>query len=143
MLRYSYRYYFRFSEAEFQAFASIMKLERGFRAIISACKDDTTLFLAIISKVRAHICILLSFSELVKISEAAAASRSDDTTKLKSAILTYLHEDPKQGSRFSADFEFGLLVPSDPKEARGFRHFDTAVHLCPLRLRAEFERDPL
>lgn len=66
-----------------------------------------------------YIIIILSFNP-TKISEAAAGSRSDDTTKLKSIILTYLHEDPKQGSRFSADYEFSLLIPSDPKEACRF-----------------------
>ena len=74
---------------------------------------------------------------------AAAASRSDDTTKLKSAILTYIHEDPKRGSKFSDTDNFELLVTSDSKDLRGFRHLDTAVHLCPLRLMDDFENDSL
>jgi len=91
-----------------------------------------------------HIFDPLSWSIiLLQISEAASASRSDDTAKLKSAILTYMHEDPKHGSRFKDDYDFELLVPGDSKDKRGFRHLDTAVHLCPLRLIDKFEKDPM
>jgi hypothetical protein len=119
-----------------------MRLERGFGLIISACKDDTRIFLALINKASAHICTIFIFYDTLKLSEAASASQSDDTTKLKSAILTYIHEDPAYGSRFRDDYEFGLLVPGDPKDKRGFKHLDTAVHICPVRLKDDFEKDP-
>ena len=77
-----------------------------------------------------------------KVSQAACGLRSDDTTKLKSSILTYIHEDPKQGSIFAFDYDVQILIASDSKDLRGFRHIDTAVHLCPLRLKANFEQDP-
>jgi len=81
---------------------------------------------------------------LSQVSEAASASRSDDTTKLKSAILTYMHEDPKRGSQFAGDYDgLELLIPSDSKDKRGFKHLDTAVHLCPFRLKEDFDKDPL
>ena len=78
----------------------------------------------------------------LQITEAASASRADNTAKLKSAILTYMHEDPTCGSPFSKDYEFGLLVPGDPKDKRGFLHLDTASHLCLLRLKEDFEGNP-
>jgi hypothetical protein len=78
-----------------------------------------------------------------KISSSASGLRSDDTTKLKSAIIGFIHEDPKKGSVYAADYEMEILVASDIKDMRGFRHVDTASHLCPLRLKAEFEKDPL
>ena len=73
----------------------------------------------------------------------ARASRSDDTSTLKLTILEYIYEDPKKGSRFSANFETERLLSSDSKELRGFRNIDTADHLCPLSLKAEFENDPM
>jgi hypothetical protein len=95
---------------------------------------------------REGICIYALFSWsiiLLQISEAASASRSDDTAKLKSAILTYMHEDPKHGSRFKGDYDLELLIPGDSKDKRGFQHLDTAVHLCPFRLMDDFEKDPM
>jgi hypothetical protein len=35
------------------------------------------------------------------------------------------------------------ILSSDSKELRGFRYVDTADHLCPLSLKAEFEKDPM
>ena len=74
---------------------------------------------------------------------AASGLRSDDTTKLKSAILSFMHEDPKHGSIYAADYVVEILVPSDAKYMRGFKHVDTAALLCPLRLKADFDQDPL
>jgi hypothetical protein len=62
---------------------------------------------------------------------------------LKSGILSLIHEVPKSGSIYSADYEVEMLVAGDEKDIRGFRHVDTAAHLCPLRLKAEFDEDPL
>ena len=78
-----------------------------------------------------------------KISQSASGLRSDDTAKLKTAILTYIHEDPKHGSKFASDYEVEMLITSDSKVFHGFQHLDTGDLLCPLRLKAEFERDPL
>ena len=61
---------------------------------------------------------------------------------LKSAILEYIYENPKKGSRFDADIQNECLFLSDSKEQWGFRNVDIADHLCPLRLKAEFENDP-
>jgi len=74
---------------------------------------------------------------------AASGLRSDDTTKLKSAILSFIHEDPKHGSIYAADYEIEKLVANDAKDMRGFKHVDTAAHLCPLSLKADFDEDPL
>jgi hypothetical protein len=87
--------------------------------------------------------ILVSSDRFLKVSSAASGLRSDDTTKLKGAILSFMHEDPKTGSIYSADYEVAILVASDSKDMRGFRHVDTAAHLCPLRLKADFDDDPL
>ena len=81
--------------------------------------------------------------KLFQVKVKARASRSDDTSTLKSIILEYIYKDPKKGSRFSADFETERLLSSDSKELRGFRNIDTADHLCPLSLKAEFENDPV
>jgi hypothetical protein len=62
---------------------------------------------------------------------------------LKSAILAYIHEDPKSGSEYAADYDVELLLPSDIKDMRGFKHVDTAAHLCPLRFKAKFDEDAL
>jgi hypothetical protein len=70
-------------------------------------------------------------------------SRSDDVSSLKSPILEYIYEDPKKGSRFSDDTRSERILSSDSKELRGFRNIDTADHLCPLSLKAEFEKDPM
>jgi hypothetical protein len=35
------------------------------------------------------------------------------------------------------------MLSSESKEFRGFRNIDTADHLCPLRLKAEFEENPV
>lgn len=62
---------------------------------------------------------------------------------MKSAILAYIHEDPKSGSEYAADYDVELLLPSDIKDMRGFKHVDTAAHLCPLRFKAKFDEDAL
>jgi hypothetical protein len=135
--------YFRYTDEENEAFKSIMRLERGFRTIVSACTGDVRHLLSLINKVYASMSPIISLAEIFsKVSQAACGLRSDDTTKLKSSILTYIHEDPKQGSIFAYDYDLQILVASDPKDLRGFRHTDTAVHLCPLRLKADFENDP-
>jgi hypothetical protein len=85
---------------------------------------------------------IFSSDFFLKVSSAASGLRSDDTTKLKSAILSFLHEDPKHGSKYAADYEVEILVASDTKDVRGFSHVDTAAHLCPLRLKADFDEDP-
>jgi hypothetical protein len=127
-----------------KAFSAIMKLERGFRTIVSACSSDVRHILALINKVGAFISTLsLVSSDCLKVSSAASGLRSDDTTKLKSAILSFIHEDPKHGSIYATDYVMEILVPSDAKDLRGFKHVDTAAHLCPLRLKADFDKDPL
>ena len=78
-----------------------------------------------------------------KLSQSAYGLRSDDTTKLKSGILAFVHEDPKRGSAFASDYDMEILIASDSKDLRGFQHMDTAAHLCPLQLKAHFEEDPL
>jgi hypothetical protein len=121
-----------------------MRLERRFRDVVSACTVDTRQLLALITKVCAYMLAFIFGLTRLKISEAACGLRSDDTTKLKSAILTYFYEDPKHGSKFSNDYDnFEVLVASDGKDLRGFRHMDTAVHLCPLCLKEQFKADPL
>jgi hypothetical protein len=87
--------------------------------------------------------LVSSDSSCLKVSSAASGLRSDDTTKLKSAILSFIHEDPKRGSIYATDHEMEILVASDAKDLRGFKHVDTAAHLCPLRLKADFDKDPL
>jgi hypothetical protein len=127
-----------------KAFNSVMKLERGFRTVVSACSGDVRHILALINKVGTFIQMspLLS-SDCLKVSSAASGLRSDDTAKLKSAILSFIHEDPKRGSIYATDYVMETLVASDAKDLRGFKHVDTAAHLCPLRLKADFDRDPL
>ncbi len=121
-----------------------MRLERRFRDVVSACTVDTRHILALITKVCAYRHIFHILLTTLKISEAACGLRSDDTTKLKSAILTYFYEVPKLGSLFANDYDnFEVLVASEGKGLRGFQHMDTAVHLCPLRLKEEFDADPL
>jgi len=125
-----------------KAFSSIMKLERGFRTIVSACSGDVRHLLALINKVGPYDISFISSDCSLKVSSAASGLRSDDTTKLKSTILSFLHEDPKHGSKYAADYEVEILVASDAKDIRGFGHVDTAAHLCPLRLKADFDEDP-
>jgi hypothetical protein len=121
-----------------------MRIERHFRDVVSVCTVDTRHLLALITKVRAYILRFIFALTILKISEAACGLRSDDTTRLKSAILTYFYEVPKNGSTFANDYDnFEVLVASDGKDLRGFQHMDTAVHLCPLRLKEQFEVDPL
>jgi len=79
----------------------------------------------------------------LKISSSASGLRSDDTAKLKSAILAFIHEDPKTGSTYAANYDVEILLPSDIKDMHGFKHVDTAAHLCPLRFKAKFNEDPL
>ena len=79
----------------------------------------------------------------LEVSLAASGLQSDDTTKLKCTILSFIHEDPKHGSIYAADYEVEILVASDAKDMRGFKHVDTATHLCLLRLKADFDEDPL
>jgi hypothetical protein len=128
---------------EVAAFNSIMRLERGFRTIVSTCTGDIRHLLALINKVCTHIYALFNSLTLFELSHSACGLRSDDTTKLKSAIITFIHEDPKQGSPFASDYDFNILIASDSKDLRGFQHVDTATHLCPLRLKAHFENDPM
>jgi hypothetical protein len=80
---------------------------------------------------------------IFKFSDAANEARADDTSKLKFAILNYMFEDPKAGSKFKDHEGYEILIPIDIKDSRGFRHIDTASFLCPLRLKEEFEKDPL
>jgi len=54
-----------------------------------------------------------------------------------------MYEDPKAGSSFKDLEGYEILLPNDLKDSRGFRHIDTANFLCPLRLKEEFEKDPL
>ena len=61
---------------------------------------------------------------------------------MKFDIVGYVYEDPKKGSRFSAELQT-RLIPSNAKALRGFHHIDLADLLCPLRLKREFERDPM
>jgi len=63
--------------------------------------------------------------------------------KLKSAILSFIHEDLKHGSIYVADYEIEKLVANDAKDMCGFKHVDTAAHHCPLSLKADFDEDPL
>jgi hypothetical protein len=93
--------------------------------------------------INAYVPIISLTSFVFELSHSACGLRSDDTTKLKTAILSLIHEDPKQGSTFAHDYNFARLIAGDPKELRGFHHIDTAAHLCPLRLKAHFEDDPL
>ncbi len=80
---------------------------------------------------------------IFKFSDAANEARADDTGKLKFALLNYMYEDPKTGSSFKDLEGYEILLPNDSKDSRGFRHIDTASFLCPLRLKKEFEKDPL
>ena len=121
-----------------------MRLERRFQDVVSACTIDTRHLLALITKVHAYMLLFIFGLTILEISEAACGLRSDDTTKLKSAILSYFYEEPKRGSMFASDYDnFEVLVASNGKDLHGFQHMDTAVHLCPLRLKEEFEVDPL
>jgi hypothetical protein len=56
---------FRYTEEEIKAFSSIMKLERGFRAIVSACSGDVRHILALINKVGPFIYLDLSLFILI------------------------------------------------------------------------------
>jgi hypothetical protein len=49
--------YFRYTDEEIEAFKSIMRLERGFRTIVSACTGDVRHLLALIKKVCAYVLI--------------------------------------------------------------------------------------
>jgi hypothetical protein len=48
-----------------------------------------------------------------------------------------------EGSKFSSELQGKPLITSDSKALRGFQHIDLAVHLCPLKLKAHFEHDPM
>jgi hypothetical protein len=50
--------YFRYTDEEIKAFKSIMKLEQGFRTIVSACTGDMRHLLALINKVCAYVLLL-------------------------------------------------------------------------------------
>jgi len=78
----------------------------------------------------------------LKISDASSASRADDTSKLKNAILDLIYEDPKKGSTFPLELQDERLVASDSKSLRGSHNIETAYHLCLLKLKATFEEDP-
>lgn len=84
-----------------------------------------------------HVFIIFKFSD------AANEARADDTGKLKFAIFNYIFKDPKAGSKFRDLEGYEILLPTDSKDNRGFRHVDTASFLCSLRLKEEFEKDPL
>ncbi|KAF8876376.1 hypothetical protein CPB84DRAFT_1852984 [Gymnopilus junonius] len=116
-----------YTEEERKVFKAIMRLERGFRPVVDACAVNPRAFLGLISL----------------ISEASSASRGDDTAKLKASIVDLIYEDPKLGSMFAADYDIECLISSDGKQSRGFYHLDTAAHLCPLRLREDFDADPV
>ena len=135
--------YFSYTDKEIEAFKLIMRLKRGFRTIVSACTGDVQHLLALINKVCTW-CTILHLAELsLKLSQSAYGLRSDDTAKLKSGILTLMHEDPKHGSAFASDYDIDILTTSDLKDLCRFQHMDTAAHLCPLQLKAHFEKDPL
>jgi hypothetical protein len=78
----------------------------------------------------------------LQISEASCASRADDTSKLKNAILDYIYEDPKKGSSFPPALQNEKLVSAAPKSLRGFRNIETTYHLCPLKFKSTFEENP-
>ena len=129
---------------EVKAFNAIMRLEHDFKTILSACTGDVQYLLALITKVGAYIYSYFDFSLILfKISTSATSLLSDNTTKLKSAIITYIHKDRKASSIYVADYDVDILVPSNIKDICGFRHVDTASHLCPLRLKVKFDNDPL
>ena len=121
-----------------------MKLERGFREVVDACATDTSTFVALIKEVChiAHICAHL-LSRSFQVNNAAGRSRSDDVSSLKAAILDYIYEDPKKGSRFSVDIQSERLLSNESKEYWGYRNIDTADHLCPLKLKDEFGKNPM
>ena len=134
----------RYTEEEIKTFEDIMKLERGFKNVVKACATDTDTFLLLIAQVSDYMRVIsLPLTPFLKISNAAAHSRSDDTGRLKSDILEYIYEDPKKGSRFSLELQHTRPLASDPKALRGFLHIDLADLLCPLNLKAQFERDPV
>ena len=65
-------------------------------------------------------------------------------SRLKTLIPNYIREDPTQESRFRNRIEdYMTLLPTASKNFRGFQHVDTASLLCPLRLKVEFEADPV
>jgi hypothetical protein len=119
-----------------------MKLGRGFFALVNGCKSKPDRLLTVINEVSTyyiywHVFIIFKFSD------AANEARADDTGKLKFAILNYMFEDPKSGSKFKDLEGYEILLPIETKDSRGFHHIDTASFLCPLRLKEEFEKDPL
>ena len=76
--------------------------------------------------------IFKNFISFSQISDASGASRSDDISKLKHSILTYMST-PSSGLD---------PVALSSKVTRGFRNSITAGLLCPLRLKARFLQDP-
>jgi hypothetical protein len=48
-----------------------------------------------------------------------------------------------KGSKFSTKLQGKPLITSDSKALRGFQHIDLADLLCPLKLKAQFEHDPM
>jgi hypothetical protein len=118
-----------------------MKLQRNFRAVVDAAATKADCFLLLIKKVLV-IDLPTCCSKDLQISEASCASRADDTSKLKNAILDLIYEDPKKGSIFPLEFQDEKLISADSKNLRGFNNIETAYHLCPLKFKAAFKRDP-
>ena len=87
--------------------------------------------------------IFLSIEPFPQVSEYAKRGRSDDTSKLKGAIVELIYEDPRAGSRFKDDYDIQCLLAGDDKDTRGFYHLDTADLLVPLSMREDFNDDPV
>lgn len=55
---------FRYTDEEIEAFKSIMRLERGFRTIVSACTGDVRHLLALINKVCVYMRDILRLAKI-------------------------------------------------------------------------------
>ena len=69
----------------------------------------------------------------------------DDTNKLKFLFSNISTKILKTGSRFPTTLKNHRLLKFklDPKDLRGFCNIDTGDLLCPLRLRDQFNEDPM
>jgi len=56
--------YLSYTDMEIEAFKSIMRLERGFRTIVSACTGDVRHLLALINKVCTYTRAILHLADL-------------------------------------------------------------------------------
>jgi len=118
-------------------FDKIIALHPKFRALLDLLVKNEDAMNSIIANVR--ICTLILFictTHGYQLEFYGNGARSEDINKVRYAIVEILPLDPVRD----------VITPpiiGSKKSNRGWNHNATAAALCPLRLRAEFDEDPL